>query len=105
MFGKNTTAGALNITTKAPSFTAGGSAELDAGDYNTYDFKGSFTGSIVDDVLAGRISFVTDNHSGFIRNVISGVSQQDYHRRFRARTVALHPGLRPHHTGDGDNTA
>jgi iron complex outermembrane receptor protein len=41
LFGKNTTAGAINISSKAPSFDSGGTAEVAGGDHGYYQARGS----------------------------------------------------------------
>ena len=52
LLGKNTTLGAINITTKAPSFTPGYNVEGRIGEYNQMIGKFSATGPLVDDMLA-----------------------------------------------------
>lgn len=72
LFGKNTTAGALNITTNKPTFTPEGSAELSLGSYETFGIKGTVSGPIVDNVLAARLSVFNDSHSGYIESPNGG---------------------------------
>ena len=48
LFGKNTTAGTFNVTTKQPSFTTGGTAEISFGNYGFIQAKTSVTGAISD---------------------------------------------------------
>jgi iron complex outermembrane receptor protein len=50
LFGKNTTAGALNITSKAPSFVTGVTAEVSGGEHGYYQAKGFLSEALVDDV-------------------------------------------------------
>lgn len=78
LFGKNTTAGALNITTRAPSFTPEGSLELTAGDYGFLQAKTSVSGPL-GDTLAGRLSLSYTRRDGIIENVTTGrdVNNQD----------------------------
>ncbi len=54
LFGKNTSAGVINIITEAPSFTPGFSAELTAGNYGAMRAAGSVTGPL-SDTLAFRL--------------------------------------------------
>ncbi|MCH8522608.1 TonB-dependent receptor [Glycocaulis sp.] len=65
LFGKNTSAGVLNIITQAPEFEFGGTAELTVGNYDLRRASGSITGPIVDDVLAFRLFAVTNQRDGF----------------------------------------
>lgn len=71
LFGKNTTAGALNITTRAPTFTREGFAELSYGDYNFVQAKGWASGPITD-TIAYRISGVPTRRDGVLDNVRTG---------------------------------
>lgn len=70
LFGKNTTAGALNITTRKPSFSPGASAEVSYGNYGYIQAKASLTGPITSK-LAGRVSFSGTQRDGTIYNVSS----------------------------------
>lgn len=56
LFGKNTTAGAFNVTTRAPGFTPGASFEVSYGNYNYIQAKASLTGPLGPQ-LAARFSF------------------------------------------------
>ena len=71
LFGKNTTAGALNITTRAPSFTQEGFAELSYGERNFVQAKGWVSGPITDS-LAYRLSVVSTRRDGVIDNIRTG---------------------------------
>ncbi|MBY9063600.1 TonB-dependent receptor [Sphingomonas yunnanensis] len=71
LFGKNTTAGALNITSRAPSFTREGFAELSYGEYNFVQAKGWVSGPITDSI-AYRVSGVSTRRDGVISNVRTG---------------------------------
>jgi iron complex outermembrane receptor protein len=67
LFGKNTTAGAFNITTRAASFTPGASFETSYGNYNYIQAKASITGPI-SKKLAARVSFSGTQRDGTIYN-------------------------------------
>ncbi|WP_247233695.1 TonB-dependent receptor [Telluribacter sp. SYSU D00476] len=69
LFGKNTTAGAFNITTRAPSFEAGANFELSYGNYGFIQAKASVTGPIIKNKLAARASFSGTQRDGLIYNV------------------------------------
>ncbi|RFS26970.1 TonB-dependent receptor [Chitinophaga silvatica] len=70
LFGKNTTAGALNITTRKPTFTPGATAEVSYGNYGYIQAKASVTGKIVNK-LAGKISFSGTQRDGTLYNVLT----------------------------------
>ncbi|KQS04917.1 TonB-dependent receptor [Sphingomonas sp. Leaf357] len=68
LYGKNTTAGALNITTRPPSFSPEAKAELSVGNYNFVQAKASVSGPITDNV-AIRLSTSATTRKGTIYNV------------------------------------
>ena len=88
LFGKNTTAGALNITTRAPGFTPEGRVEASVGDYGFTQVKASFSGPLIANLLAGRVSFGSTKRDGFFRNVTTHSRQNDIDSRlFRAQLL------------------
>ena len=68
LVGKNTTLGALNIVTRAPSFKPAHSFSLTLGSLNDISGRFSSTGTIKEDVLAYRASFVADRANGIYTN-------------------------------------
>ncbi|TDE54257.1 TonB-dependent receptor [Flavobacterium sp. GT3P67] len=73
LFGKNTTSGAFNITTRKPSFTSGADFEVSYGNYAFLQAKASITGAL-SKKIAGRISFSGTQRDGLIDNVATGKS-------------------------------
>jgi iron complex outermembrane receptor protein len=69
LYGKNTTAGAINITTRTPSFTPEGRVELTAGNLGFLQGKASISGPLVDDKLAIRLGVSATQRDGTIYNV------------------------------------
>lgn len=76
LFGKNTTAGAFNITTRLPSYTPGGTVELSYGNYGFVQAKASITGPLSKN-LAGRASFSGTQRNGTIENIATGKYTND----------------------------
>ncbi len=72
LYGKNTTAGAINITTRKPSFTPEARVELTTGNYDFIQAKASASGPIVDGKLAARLSASVTSRRGTIRNTVLG---------------------------------
>ncbi|MEI9917836.1 MAG: TonB-dependent receptor [Bacteroidota bacterium] len=68
LFGKNTSAGAFNITTRKPSFTPGADFEVSYGNYNFTQAKASITGPL-SKMLAVRVSFSGTSRNGVIENI------------------------------------
>lgn len=67
LYGKNTTAGAFNITTKSPSFVANTSFETSYGNLNFIQAKASITGPL-SKKMAARLSFTGTQRDGTIYN-------------------------------------
>ena len=67
LFGKNTTAGAINVTTRKPSFTRASDFELNVGDLGFVQAKASVT-SPFGSKVAGRLSFSGTQRDGTVYN-------------------------------------
>ncbi len=77
LYGKNTTAGAVNIRTRAPSFEPEGRAELSYGNYGFLQAKASISGPIVADKVAARLSFSGTHRDGLIYNTTTNSEVND----------------------------
>lgn len=71
LFGKNTTSGAFNITTRKASFTPGADVEVSFGNYGYVQAKSSVT-TPLSKKLAARVSFSGTQRDGTIENVRTG---------------------------------
>ena len=87
LFGKNTTSGAINITSRLPSFDFEVSGEATVGDFGYHQVRVSASGPITEGVAA-RLSIADTHRDGFIRNVVTGQDVQDYDN-FTARGQLL----------------
>ncbi len=67
LFGKNTTAGTFNVTTRKPKFTPGANFEVSYGNYGFVQAKASVTGPI-GNKFAARVSFSGTHRDGTIYN-------------------------------------
>ena len=75
LFGKNTTAGALNITTLDADKIFGGAWEGSVGTYAFRQAKATITGTLLGDTVAGRLSFVGSWRDGNIYNTVQKRTQ------------------------------
>jgi iron complex outermembrane receptor protein len=66
LFGKNASAGVINIITESPSFTFGAEAELTGGNYGQMGGSAYITGPILTDTLAGSLYFADRQRDGFL---------------------------------------
>ncbi len=78
LFGKNTTAGAINITTCAPSFTPELTAEATLGSYGYHQVRGSASAPLIADKVAVRISVADTHRDGYLTNRFDQFHPQDY---------------------------
>jgi iron complex outermembrane receptor protein len=91
LFGKNTTAGVLNISTKKPTFTPERSAELSAGRFGYVQGKLVLSGPITETV-AGRLSAYKTHDDGYITNLYNGKRVQGGDRQGLRGQLLYEPG-------------
>jgi iron complex outermembrane receptor protein len=70
LFGKNTTAGAILLTTRGPSFEPEATVEIGYGNDNFVQTKASVTGPLATK-LAGRLSLSSTRRDGQVHNVLT----------------------------------
>ena len=80
LFGRNSTGGAINFISKAPSDTFGFQNTLNVGNYALIDEAARVTGPIADNMQAS-LSFSHAQHDGYIHNVYPGVGDPDAENR------------------------
>ncbi|MEN1789066.1 TonB-dependent receptor [Pseudomonas aeruginosa] len=68
LFGKNTTAGVLNISTRAPTFTTERTVEVSGGQDGYFQGRGTVSGPL-GETLAGRLSAYRTRDDGYIKNI------------------------------------
>ncbi len=78
LYGKNTTAGAINITTNQPTFDFEGRAEVSVGNLNYRQAKAAVSGPL-SDTIAARLAIAATSRRGTIFNVTSDrwINEQD----------------------------
>lgn len=78
LYGKNTTAGAINITSRAPTFDFEGRAEISLGNFGFRQAKGAISGPL-SDTLAARLAISETSRNGTLRNRTTGerINEQD----------------------------
>jgi iron complex outermembrane receptor protein len=91
LFGKNTTAGVLNISTKKPAFTPERSVELSAGQFGYAQGKLVLSGP-VSDTTAYRLSAYKTHDDGYITNRYNGDKVQGGDRQGLRGQVLYEPG-------------
>jgi outer membrane receptor protein involved in Fe transport len=85
LFGKNTSAGVINVITAEPSFDFGAEAVATLGNYGAKELSVSVTGPLIEDKLAGRIYVAGRKRDGFydvIRGNGSRANDEDNNRNY-----------------------
>ncbi|KKC25982.1 TonB-dependent receptor [Sphingomonas sp. SRS2] len=95
LYGRNATAGAVNVISSSPEFETGGYAKLTIGNYGLFSTQGAITGA-VNDKIAARIAISTTDRKGYGRNLSSG-EQIDNEHNYAGRAKLL---IRPSDTID-----
>jgi iron complex outermembrane receptor protein len=91
LFGKNTTAGVVNISSRKPGRTAESEAELSAGSYGYVQGKLVLNRPVTDD-LAARLSAYKTHDDGYIRNRYNGERVQGGTRQGVRAQALYEPG-------------
>jgi iron complex outermembrane recepter protein len=102
LFGKNTSAGALNVVTRNPTSDLDGYVGASYGSYKEVKVDGALSGPMIDNLLQGRVAFLVDNHDGYIRNIFDGRDLDASHQHaFRGKLLFTpHEGTRIMLSGD-----
>ncbi|HLZ85376.1 MAG TPA: TonB-dependent receptor [Caulobacteraceae bacterium] len=74
LYGRNTSGGVVNITTKKPSFTFGATVEGSVGDYGYNQERLSITGPLIADKLAFRLTAFNTHRDGVLPNTTTGIA-------------------------------
>lgn len=77
LFGRNTTAGAVQIVSVAPKETLSGNAEVTAGSFDRRDFKGSISVPLADNKVLTRLSVASLNQDGYGKRLFQGTDGSD----------------------------
>jgi iron complex outermembrane recepter protein len=75
LFGKNTTAGALNITTRLPTFTPEFKGEMSLGSNDTHELRASASAPILADRVAARLTVADTHVDGYLVNAFDNKRQ------------------------------
>lgn len=89
LFGRNASAGLINIITKGPDYDFGGSAAATYGNYDYLRFDAAVTGPIIADKVAFRLDGVWQQRDGFIRNATPGEADINDRDRYLVRGQLL----------------
>lgn len=92
LFGRNSTGGAINITTQQPTFDPKATFSLDAGSFKRVNASAGFGGPIIDGVLAYRIAATVTRDDGNTYNRFDGRHVNSQQRYATRGTLLFTPG-------------
>ena len=91
LYGRNATAGSVNISTALPTSDVSGYGRLAIGNYRTINFDGALSGPILGDALTARLAVSTNDREGYGKNLVTGKDIDD--RKTRAVRLTLRSKL------------
>ncbi len=111
LYGRNATGGSVNIITKRPTFDLHGGVSLTGGNYDTINAEAYVSGGL-SDTVAVRLSGQTQNHSGYGKNITTGVDIDTKHSQAVRGQLLFKPndrlsvllGVDYYHSDDRSNT-
>lgn len=77
LYGRNATAGAVNITTTRPTDELAGFGRLTIGNYGQVRFEGAIGGPAVEDKLLVRLAGFREKRNGYGENIVTGTDIDD----------------------------
>ena len=89
LYGRNTTGGAINVSSRLPSFVPEATGEMSLGNYFLRAVNTSASGPVVGDILALRLTAYDTERDGTIKNITVGGSN-NAESRFGLRAQALY---------------
>ena len=91
LFGRNTTAGALSISTRKPERTFNSNVEFSTGNFGLTQTRGSVTGPL-SSTLSGRLSAFYTGRDGTIRNIDTGSTLNNQNKTGTRAQLYFEPG-------------
>lgn len=91
LLGKNTTLGALVVTTQKPSFDPSLTVTATSASNDRYQVRANLTGPVLGDKLAGRLTAYRDVGGGYVKNLYNGDDFLD-NDRWSVRGQLLYSG-------------
>lgn len=91
LYGRNATAGSLNVNTTMPTEELSGYGRVTMGNYNTRHFDAAVGGPVAGDKLLVRLAASLQHHSGYARNVKTGNDVNDLDSQAVRFTILAKP--------------
>ena len=91
LFGKNTTAGALLVTTNGPERELGGFVDARIGNFDRQDLRGSISIPLIEDTLLSKITVGSVSRDGYQHNITTGQKAASEDRKSAALQLSWLP--------------
>jgi len=91
LYGRNATAGSVNMTTARPTNEWSGFARALVGNYRAVNVEAAVGGPVVDDTILVRVAGFVDKHAGYGKNLVTGTDIGDKDAWGVRGTVVLKP--------------
>ena len=91
LYGRNATAGAVNITTARPTAEWSGFGRIAYGNFNALNIEGAVGGPIAGDTLLVRVAGFVDRNDGRAKNLVTGNGVDDRDARGVRGTLVFAP--------------
>lgn len=75
LFGRNTVGGALNVVRSEPTGKWGAKVQYTTGSWNDQEFRGVLNAPVIQDKLALKLFFISENRDGFVHNTFLNSNQ------------------------------
>lgn len=77
LYGRNSTAGVINVITAAPEYATSGALSGLYGNYDAVQLQGMLNVPLVDDKVAARVAFNVNKHNGYQKGVVQDLDDQN----------------------------
>jgi len=91
LYGRNATAGAVNVTTTRPTNEWSGYVRGSYGNFSAINLEAAVGGALVEDKLLVRLAGFVDRNDGRARNLVTGNGVDDRNARGLRGTIVLKP--------------
>lgn len=91
LYGRNATAGSVNIRTALPTEELSGRFRAQFGNYQTVNLEAAISGPLIRDRLMVRLAAATQDRAGYGRNLVTGHEIDDLRSRAIRLTVLAKP--------------
>ena len=91
LYGRNTTGGTINVTTRRPDFSTGGEGRIDYGRYNAITAQAATNAPLVEDKAAMRVAGIWERDDGRTLNRVTGKHVNDTNRWAGRASLLLTP--------------